>query len=133
MTSHLQRVAEAEAMFKQIIRDALGSIVEPSRDRTRPLLQYADVLNWEMVSQWMDEENPYDNTKEIIFIKLNRIHHILKGIFDFEVLMQFHNREDISQRPNSVVVSLAGPTSLLLHRINNPVHLSYHGTIRIQR
>jgi len=104
MTSHPQRVAAAEAMFKQIIRDALGSIVEPSRDRTRPLLQYADVLAWEMVSQWMDEEGwkaPIwfdDNTKEIIFIKLHRIHHILKGTFDCEVLMQFYNRGDTSQK-----------------------------------
>ena len=111
MTSHPKRVAEAEAMFKQIIRDALGSIVEPSRDRTRPLLQYADVLTWEMVSQWMDEERwkaPIwfdDNTKEIIFIKLHRIHHILKGIFDCEMVMQFYNRGDISQHPDSVVDS----------------------------
>ena len=98
MTSNLNRTAKAEAVLKQMLRDALrGDCVVPTREETKLRLSpYADVLSWDMITCCMDEwyHRPIwfdDDTKEVVFVDLDAVHCSLSAEFGSYLQDQFRH------------------------------------------
>jgi len=129
MTSNLNRTAKAEAVLKQMLRDALrGDCVVPTCEETKLRLSpYADVLSWDMITRCMDEwyHRPIwfdDDTKEVVFVDLDAVHCCLSGMFGSYLHEQFR------YLPKSSLWGIAGTgrADLVTPAPNKQPNASFH-------
>ena len=121
----LTRSSEAERLFKSFVKEYIRMRKPPSQTRIRKLEQYKDVLEWPLISRWMDEEHLNngvrfdDETKKVIFIEYpGRLHETVTGEISDQLSLQVpsHTFKKVGTAGILYFFTLAD-----LHRLPEPI------------